>query len=274
MTSADIATGLHLCRVSGWNQLARDWEHFLEVNPGGARVLDRAGEVVGTVASLRYGSLGWVAMVLVEPSCRRQGLGAQLLTAGLDLLVDTEAVALDATPAGEPMYRARGFTQLERLSRMTAVVLGDGLPPRSPSVRPMEPADVPRIAHWDMEAYGLDRRRLLQWLYASAPEYAWVALHSDRVAGYTLGRHGFNFEHLGPIVAADAGVAIELTSACLARHAGRAFVIDARLRAAPWVRWLETIGFREQRLFIRMGRNARMYGLLERRFASAGPEFG
>jgi ribosomal protein S18 acetylase RimI-like enzyme len=261
MTTEDIAAGLRLCRASGWNQLSRDWEHFLEVNPGGARVLERQQQVVGTVATLRYGPVGWLAMVLVDPSQRRRGLGTQLLTAGLDLLAELKSVALDATPAGEGMYRTRGFTELERLSRMTGVILGDGLPPRSPIVRPMQPADLPLVAHWDAEAFGLDRRRLLEWLYAGAPEYAWVALQSDRVTGYTLGRHGFDSEHLGPILARSLGVAIELASACLATHAGRSFVIDARRGAPAWIAWLEAVGFREQRPFIRMGRDARLHGL-------------
>lgn len=273
MTTADIAAGLRLCRASRWNQLSRDWEHFLDVNPGGARVLEQR-QVIGTVATLRYGPLGWLAMVLVDPSRRRHGLGTQLLAAGLDLLADADGIALDATPAGEGMYRTRGFSELERLSRMSGVILGDGLPPRSPTVRPMQPADLPLVAHWDAEAFGLDRARLLAWLYAGAPEYAWIALQSDRVAGYTLGRHGFDSEHLGPIVARSRGVAIELTSACLAAHAGRSFVIDARRNMPEWIGWLEAIGFREQRPFIRMGREARLHGLPERRFASAGPEFG
>ncbi len=275
MTAGDIPSGLRLCRASGWNQLSRDWEHFLEVNPDGARVLEAQERIVGTVATLRYGRLGWLAMVLVDPSQRRQGLGTQLLSAGLNLLVDVEGVALDATPAGEGMYRTRGFIELERLSRMTGAILGDGLSPRSPIVRRMEPADLPRVAQWDAEAFGFDRRRLIEWLYASAPEYAWIAAPQSRgINGYTLGRHGFNFEHLGPIVALNRGVAVELASACLAMHAGRAFVIDARRSEPKWIGWLETIGLREQRPFLRMGRDTRTRGLPERRFASAGPEFG
>lgn len=274
MTAGDVPAGLRLCRASGWNQVARDWEHFLDVNPTGARVIELDGHVVGTVATLRYGPVGWVAMVLVDPAQRRRGLGSQLLAAGLDLLADADSVELDATPAGEAMYRTRGFTELERLSRMTTVVLGDGLPPRSPAVRPMAASDLSRVAHLDAEAYGLDRAALLNWLYAGAPEYAWVALQSDRIAGYVLGRHGFDFEHLGPIVASNVNVAIELASACLAAHAGRSFAIDARQSASEWVRWLERVGFREQRPFIRMGRNASVHGAPERRFASAGPEFG
>ena len=31
MTPDDIPAGLNLCRLAGWNQLARDWELFLQI---------------------------------------------------------------------------------------------------------------------------------------------------------------------------------------------------------------------------------------------------
>ena len=47
-----------------------------------------------------------------------------------------------------------------------------------------------------------------------------LARQHGQVSGYILGRHGHEFEHLGPIIAADASVAVELTRACLARYWG------------------------------------------------------
>ena len=274
MTPGDIPAGLRLCRASRWNQIARDWEHFLTVNPTGARVLEKDGQVVGTVTTLRYGPAGWVAMVLVDPAERRQGFGSRLLCAALDLLADLPSIELDATPLGEPIYRSHGFVNVERISRMTGPAPDTGLPPPSPAVRPMRPSDLPRVAEWDAGAFGRDRRALLEWLHAGAPEYAWVAEDSGRLTGYGLGRHGFDFEQLGPICADDTGVAIELAAACLTGRAGRTFAIDARHLEPGWIAWLESIGFREQRPFTRMARNPLPHGDPRRRFATAGPELG
>ncbi|HEX7087966.1 MAG TPA: GNAT family N-acetyltransferase [Vicinamibacterales bacterium] len=274
MTIGDIPAGLRLCRASGWNQLARDWEHFLTVNPGGARVIEKDGDVVGTVTTLRYGPVGWVAMVLVDPAERRQGFGSRLLTAALDLLADVPSIALDATPLGEPIYRSHGFVEVERISRMTGPAPATGLPPSSPAVRPMQPSDLPRVAEWDAGAFGRDRRALLEWLHAGAPGYAWVAESSGRLTGYVLGRHGFNFEQLGPICAEEVGIAIALAAACLEGQPGRTFAIDARHLEPGWIAWLESIGFREQRPFTRMARNPLPRGDLRQRFATAGPELG
>ena len=274
MTLDDIPAGLRLCRASRWNQIARDWEHFLRVNPGGALALQKDGQVVGTVATLRYGPVGWVAMVLVDPAERRQGFGTRLLTAALDLLRDLPSVELDATPLGEPIYRAHGFTAIERLSRMTGCAPGAGLLRRSPAVRPMQPSDLPRVAAWDEGAFGRDRRALIEWLHAGAPEYAWIAEAAGRITGYALGRHGFDFAQLGPVCADKAAVAIELAAACLAGQPGRVFAIDARHLEPGWIAWLESIGFREQRPFTRMGRSPSPHGDIRRRFATAGPELG
>ncbi|HEY8536823.1 MAG TPA: GNAT family N-acetyltransferase [Vicinamibacterales bacterium] len=274
MTRDDIPAGLQLCRASGWNQIARDWEHFLTVNPSGARVIEKDGRVVGTVATLRYGPVGWVAMVLVDPQERRQGFGSRLLTAALDILADLPSVELDATPLGEPIYRSHGFVATERLSRMTGQAPASGLPAPSSAVRPMLSSDLSRVTGWDRDAYGRDRRALLEWLHAGAPEYAWVAERSGQLTGYTLGRHGYNFEQIGPVCAEDADVAIELAAACLAGHPGRTFAIDARHLEPDWIAWLESIGFREQRPFTRMALNPLQHGDPRRRFATAGPELG
>lgn len=105
--------------------------------------------------------------------------------------------------------------------------------------------------------------------------YAYVARQDGRVSGYLLGRHGHQFEHLGPIVAADAATAVELTSTCLAAHRAKAFVIDSSSDAPEWRRVLDAASFREQRPYIRMHRGSRgPFGLQDQQFAILGPEFG
>lgn len=274
MTHDDIEGGLRLCRASGWNQLARDWQHFLTVNADGARVLEKRGQVVGTVASLRYGPFGWLAMVLVDPSERGRGLGTRLLSAGLELLADLPSTRLDATPAGEGLYRARGFTHEGRLLRMARIPARDQACAHCASARPMDLLDLPAVAEWDRAAFGGDRRVLLQWLYEGAPEYAWVIEAAGRVTGYLFGRAGFAHHHLGPVVAEDARTALQVLSTCLAAHAGRSFFVDANDQAPEWIAGLQAMGFVEQRPFMRMALGLDRFGAPQHQFASAGPELG
>ena len=87
---ADIAMGLRLCRLAGWDQVQRDWERFVSADNGTAHVafyappshpssarVGETGPVIGTVATIRYGvEFGWIGMVLVHPDVQGRGVGA------------------------------------------------------------------------------------------------------------------------------------------------------------------------------------------------------
>jgi GNAT superfamily N-acetyltransferase len=276
MNEADIPAGLALCRASRWNQTERDWELFLKLSPQGCRVAVKEEKVVGTVATVRYEDrFSWIGMVLVEPAERGQGVGTQLLRESLEVLRDMRSIRLDATPAGHHVYQQLDFIDEYRLSRMEAAVSGVGLEADGNPARLLTEADLPGVLEMDRQVFGADRRLTLEWMLAGAPEYAWVIEQSGGIAGYTFGRHGFNFEHLGPVIAEDRTTARQLVAACLSRHEGRHFILDASERHPDWKLWLESIGFQEQRPFIRMfhGEN-RWPGLPEKQFAILGPEFG
>jgi ribosomal protein S18 acetylase RimI-like enzyme len=276
MRAADIEAGLRLCRASRWNQLSRDWELFLRLSPRGCRVAVKDGRVIGTVTTVRYEDrFSWIGMVLVDPEERRQGIGARLMTEALEILREMPSIRLDATPAGHQVYRQLNFVDEYWLSRMECAVSREGLIERDNPARPMTREDLPSIALLDREVFGADRRLMLEWMFDGAPEYAWVIEAQGQIKGFTLGRHGYNFEHLGPIIARDQGTARRLVAACLERQTGQRFIIDASRIEPDWRAWLESIGFREQRPFIRMFyRDNPFPGLPPNQFGILGPEFG
>lgn len=275
MTAADIPVGEALCRSAHWNQLPQDWELFLKLSPAGCRVAVKNEQVVGTVTTISYQNcVSWIGMVLVDPAEQRQGIGTKLLHEALDILKDQPLVGLDATPAGREVYLKLGFVDDCRLSRMETVVAGFTTDKNNPARR-MTKADFQRVAEMDQNVFGADRRLLLEWLYSHASEFAWVVEREGRIAGYTLGRHGFKFEQLGPVIAEDVQTAKQLVTACLAEQTGKAFILDATHHNVEWLQWLGAVGFKEQRPFIRMFRGqAPRFGLLENQFAIPGPEFG
>ncbi len=102
---------------AGWNQNAADW-----------LVFQRHGEIFGvmagdslvaTAAILPYGGdFAWISMVLVTAEFRRRGLATSLLRQCMARLHAQRRVALlDATEAGEPVYRALGFSTLTHMTR-------------------------------------------------------------------------------------------------------------------------------------------------------------
>ena len=181
MTHADIPDGLRLCRASNWNQLADDWRVFLD--RGALFVAVEDDTIIGSVAWLPFGAdFTWLSMMLVDPAARRSGVGSRLMEAALDSLPSDACVRLDATPAGEPLYRRYGFTAEYELARTTAA---NEASPRSPDVRPIAPDDLPAVFARDRDVFGADRAALLEDFYRRAPDLAWIT-----EGAYCFGRPG------------------------------------------------------------------------------------
>jgi GNAT superfamily N-acetyltransferase len=274
MSLSDVPAGLRLCRASGWNQTARDWEYFLMASPEGALVAVENGHVIGSVATLPYGPFAWISMVLVDPAARRRGLGTMVLERGLALIPGTTVARLDATPAGEVLYRKLGFVAEYGLARW--FLDRNRRPAGVPAdARPLALADWPTIHEMDALAFGASRAALLQGLAKQAPEYAWVVERGGRLHGYVFGRHGHVREHLGPLIADDAATAGRLLDACLSANPGRAVFLDAPDDQVAWRAELVERAFAIERPFLRMHRGRlETPGEPSQIYAIAGPEFG
>jgi GNAT superfamily N-acetyltransferase len=283
MAVADIPAGLRLCRASGWNQTERDWRTFLNAAPDGALVAEENGHVIGSVATLPYGPFTWISMVLVDPTARGQGVGTLLLDRGLALVPKDSAARLDATPAGEVLYRKLGFVGEYRLARWfcdqphVETLLSRAPRPVGHSARPFTPSDWPAVGDLDLRAFGASRLPLLERLAEDAPEYAWVLERTGAVGlvGFLFGRHGHVREHLGPLIAKDQESARMLLEACLGSRPQRAVFIDAPDDQPAWTDVLSAAGFAIERPFRRMHRGRLTApGDPSLIFAIAGPEFG
>jgi GNAT superfamily N-acetyltransferase len=259
LTPEDIPAGLRLSRLANWNQLEEDWRYFTR-----GYAFEKAGTVVGTVAYLPFGPFTWLSMMLVDPAERRSGIGFALMEAALADLPDV-CVRLDATPAGEPLYRQFGFVPEYPLCRARRTEIASGFS----SAQPMESSDLSAIFTRDREVFGADRSALLTSFHRRAPEFAWISSDGQ---SYCFGRPGYLYGQIGPVVAATEEAARDLVSGCTT-HATVA--IDIPREMPEWERWLESAGFVMERPFLRMRRGENPSpGLPARQFAIAGPELG
>ena len=279
MTLDDVPSGLRLCRLSGWNQVDEDWIAFLRLGPDACRVVESDGAVVGTVATLRFAEeFSWIAMVLVDPAMRGRGIGTGLLQEALTILKSETCIRLDATEAGARIYRTQGFQEEYRLNRLVAEAPAT-LGAQTEACRPMSNADFEEVFDLDKRVFGADRSALLRSFFTRAPEYAWVSRTGTILAGYMFGRHGYNHEQLGPLVATRETTAVELITCCLAHKQARSFLrsflIDVPDDLNDWNRWLQNAGFARERSLIRMYHGSRIEPECESyQFGIAGPEFG
>jgi GNAT superfamily N-acetyltransferase len=258
MQPEDIPAGLALCRSAGWNQLARDWELFLQLNPEGCVVATDDNSVVGTVATIRYQHFfSWIGMVLVDPAYRRQGIGMQLLEKALQILQTEQTVKLDEYP----------------VSRMVCIHTEKKW--AASNARPLTKRDLSIVAAFDCKVFGADRHFLLKWMVEGAPQLAFVIEERNEIQGYCMGRKGYSYTHIGPVIAKNMLTAKNLLSAALNRCIGHSVVLDISHVDPEWKEWLTTLGFTEQRFFIRMYRGSNNFpGIPEKHFALLGPEFG
>jgi len=305
MTAADIPAGLTLCRAARWNQIEADWRRFLSLHPSGARVaVDSGDTVIGSVTTLRFhGGFDWLAMVLVSPAYRRQGIASRLVEEAIERLGEDAPVRLDATPAGELVYRNLAFVPEYELARMERIpdaadaahlAAVSAETARGPAGEPagkaagnaaddegvhvMTDDDLAEVLSLDLEVFGADRGALLQVMRQDAPGYALVERRGSRIDGYAFGRHGFTFDQLGPIVARDEDTARRIAAHIVAAHPRVPFLLDVPRQSTAWVAWLRDIGFREQRGFVRLVRGATPGSESTchdgRLFATIGADFG
>jgi GNAT superfamily N-acetyltransferase len=277
MSPEDVPGGLRLCRQSRWNQLAEDWTELLALCPQGGRVALRNDEIVGSVITLNYENrFTWIGMLLVDPACRGKGIGSDLFSLSLQVFPELSPQRLDATPQGRPVYQRFGFRDEYELMRMQLCAGSRQMPVNSGlSARPIAAGDLDAVFRRDYQVFGADRKHLLEWAFRQAPEYAWVVEEKGNLAGYCFGRHGHNFEQVGPVVADSYEIAILLLSSALSGKPDYSFIVDVPCHHGPLRNWLKEMGFTDQRPFTRMflGENC-FPGIPENLFAIFGPEFG
>jgi predicted N-acetyltransferase YhbS len=311
LTTADIPAGQRLREQAGWNQTADDWQRLLHWDASGCWVAEPNGPdrpcvsdgsgtwVVGTTAVTGYGSrIAWVGMVLVDEAHRRQGIGQALLTHALAYLEarGVQTVALDSTPAGQPLYARLGFVEAFELARwrgpFPSLSVDAGAAAARAYVRRMQPADLPDVSAYDARLFGTDRAHILAALQAGHPATCVVAQRDGHVTGYALSRPGARAWHLGPVAADDRQTAAALAIASLAAAAmpsigpdgpdrpegptnPHELVMDVVMPNSDAVQLAQALGLSLVRPFIRMTRGAAPPAVdLARLYTSAGPELG
>jgi GNAT superfamily N-acetyltransferase len=259
-----------------WNQTADDWRTMLILGEGFGLV-DAQGTLVATSLALPYasGGFGWISMVLVTGSRRRQGLATRLMESAMQSLAGKGLTAiLDATPAGREVYRLLGFEDtwgIDRMQCLEAPTLASAPPG---SIREMTDADWPAVCALDARSFAADRSGLLAALRSRLPGAALVSERNGRIDGFLLGRDGRLANQLGPCVAGDEPTAVALLAAAL-RNVGAPVFLDMPAQHPAVRAWLTASGFTVQRPYTRMLLNrSEPYNDVTRLFAIAGPELG
>jgi GNAT superfamily N-acetyltransferase len=296
MTVADVPLGMRLKEEAGWNQTEADWRRFLDLEPEGCFVAELDGQPVGTTTTCVFGSVAWVAMVLVDATVRGRGVGKALMTHALRFLDDrgVRTVRLDATPMGQPLYEDLGFRKQYTLARYegSSPTFRAGPPtssaPReqggersvSQAVNTAGPGDVQAarpeyletILRLDRGGTRTDRRKLLERLWQERPGDMRVICWGGAV-GFLTSRPGSRAVQLGPCIATPDAARLLLADACQ-RMGGAPIYIDVPTRNQDAVDWVLEARFSPRRLLMRMCRGEPILEAVDLLWASSGPEMG
>jgi GNAT superfamily N-acetyltransferase len=282
LTGTDADTAWTLSTTAGWNQRPTDWRMLIRLAPAGSFGAIVDGRIVGTAIGIDYGGFGWIAMMLVEPAYRGQGIGARLLESAMSAIPPEVPIRLDATPMGRPLYERYGFREETVLTRhVSHPDTRRPFRPAGPSTlraRAMTRADLDAVEHVDRGVFGGNRLPVLEWMLEGGPQYAQI-VDGPAPHAYCFGRNGRLFDQIGPVVSDDETAACALVGAMPTR---RDLVVDAFDAQTGFTRWLHDCGFVAQRPLFRMCRPAAGgAGPPEknvppgvREFAILGPEFG
>lgn len=268
---ADVEGLQELDREAFQATLRREREYFefwMRTDPEGALVAEEDGVLVGLNMNHARGNYGWFGPLAVKPHRQGQGLGRQLLEAGLAYLEsrNCQTIGLDtfgANPVAVSLYLQYGFAVAGANLMLHAppAAVPSPPPPAGWEVRPLEASDVDPVVEIIERQSGFDRRPdvefHLRWEKAGGFKLCETA--SGQLGGFALAMPKKGEGSVGPVYLEEgldlkAG-ALPLLGAC-SGFLARQGVPEVRVHAfgddVPWVNLLFDQGFRLRTVMVRM----------------------
>ena len=150
------------------------------------------------------------------------------------------------------------------------------LPPEAgEQVFPVQPEDMPGIIALDKFVFGVDRSIMLHALFTQHSYKAWMTKRDGMITGFALGRNGSRYQHIGPVMAESAADAGALIGRALQDLVDKPVVADVLCDKTATINFLLSMGFEQQRTFVRMYKNDHIaFGNTGQYYLIVGPEFG
>ena len=278
MRPGDITGAMKLSIAEGWNQTADDWR-FLIKNPRNTCIVaEYSNTIIGTTTAMNHsGKVAWIGMVLVDKEFRGRGVSMSMLTDILKKLSSFKSVKLDATPAGQNVYKKFGFKDEFEIVRMTNLSIANISVQNDEKVftECIEPKHLCEIIDFDENIFGVNRSSLIKYLLSEYPQKASMIKRNNLIAGIALGRVGSKYHHIGPVFAQNINDVKRLIASASNELKHQPVVADVLFDKKDIISWLNTNGFAEQRKFMRMNQGENLFpGNVRDQYLICGPEFG
>ena len=240
MQAEDLAEGLRLTQAESWSYRLEDWSFHFRLGQGWV-ACDADGRVLGTAIWWPYGEqFATVGLVVVDRHQQGKGIGRKLMNAVMED-AGARSLQLTSTRAGRRLYEQCGFQERGAICQHQGMPITATLPREAGTaiLRAVTSADLSTIAQWDADAFGTDRTPVIAAVLESGEGV--LAARHGRIAGYALARPAGRGTTIGPVVAEDEKLAIEMIARMLERRTG-IMRLDIPADATVLGGWLESGG--------------------------------
>ncbi len=207
-TRDDLSSILDWAAYEGWNPGLDDAEAFHAADPAGFFVaVDQQDEPIASISVVNHTTtFAFLGLYIVREEFRGRGIGLGLWRHALKH-AGSRTVGLDGVKAQQDNYRASGFTYAGGTSRYTGIIAGRS----DPSIHVMGSEDMPVLIRMEAVASGVSKPNYLgPWLMGSRSRTTFVKRDLSASVGFCTIRSCQTGAKIGPLVAADVGVAREL----------------------------------------------------------------
>ena len=233
---------LHQLTVSVfWPHRDHDLDLFISLGKG-YLAIDEIGRPMGSAMYFPMGDdFSMFGMMVTAPRLQTQGAGRWLLNqimadcAGRDL-------RLSATRAAYWLYESEGFVPVATIWQHQGIARGIHLPPPVAGVetRLLRETDMPAILALDGPAFGADRSEILTVLLGLSEGR--VAVRDGKIVGYALVRQFGRGKVIGPVIAENDRVAMQLIAPLIQANTGTFLRLDVPLRSELFASFLAASG--------------------------------
>jgi len=224
MGESDLSAAHALSCSVGWPHRLEDWQFALAVGEG--IVACQGQRLVGTAMWWRYeGRQARIGLVTVDPAIQRAGIGRQMMNAIIERLAEPRII-LNATEAGDPLYRRLGFSPVGTIIQHQGASFGAPLVPlrAGERIRPLGRNDTERLIALDASAIGARRDKVIAELTRDGD--AVILDDSGDTVGFAFFRRFGRGHVIGPVVARDTAAARALVAHWIGLNAGMFLRVD------------------------------------------------